>query len=649
VSTPVASFDVFDTVLTRTWAEPRDLFIALGRELERAGVPTGEPGTFAARRAEAEAAARRRSPGGETGLDAIHAELARQLGWDEDRSRRARETELALEAAALRPVPAGRDAVAAARRRGARVVFLSDMYLPGGFIRAQLERAGVARAEDLLLVSGEEGCGKSRGLFAVARERTGGDFSAWEHSGDHRHADDEAPRRLGIRTRPFLDARLTTRERRLRGGPEDPGLWRSRLVAAGRLARLDRPAGLVASEAQLWDLGATVAGPLFWSFVRWVLDEAARRGWRDLHFLARGGQVFHRLAQVLPRPDGLRCHYLHTSRLAFAGAFDHRDEPRLRELAAPSLAHHSVRQALANLGLEPGEVALPPGWTAEDRDRNLRPAERAVLADWLLAGPRRNVVLAALERRAARARRHLEEADLRPGGAFALVDTGWMGTIQRNIEELLGRPDEPAACPALYLGLAPVRTLRCRGESLGFTNTFRRLALRRDTTHLILLELFARGDHGPLVGFAETDGRVEPRFGPVAEAEAAGARRFQDAVLAFATRAAEMPEPWPDHAELAPVVIGNYLDFFRSPEQAEAEAVATVAHSDQMLEQRHSPLCRPMSVGEALAACLDYHRRPPCWWLAGQARLGPAAVVRGYQAAKHARWWLRTRILGEPD
>ena len=122
-----------------------------------------------------------------------------------------------------------------------------------------------------------------------------------------------------------------------------------------------------------------------------------------------------------------------------------------------------------------------------------------------------------------------------------------------------------------------------------------------------------------------------------------------DAVLAFAARAAEMPEPWPDHAELAPAVIDNYLDFFRAPERAEAAAVATVSHSDQMLEQRHASLCRPMSVREALTACLDYHRRPPCWWLAGQATLGPAPIVRGYQAAKHARWWVRTRLLGEPD
>lgn len=646
---PVASFDVFDTLLTRTWAEPRDLFVALGRFLRNLGLTSRVDTEFAVLRRQAEHSARNRQASREIPLAAIYEELASLEGWSPTQRDRALQAEIDLEARGIRPVPGRLSDVQAARQRGCRVAFLSDMYLPSVVIRSWLEKAGLFLPGDLLLVSGEAGTGKGTGgLFRIAREQLSASPD-WTHFGDNPRADDAAPRALGLRT--VLDQRvhLTSRERLLRGEDRFAPEWRSRLAGAARLARLEAAPDLSSREQALWDLGAVVAGPLFFGYTRWCLEEAGRRGLHDLYFLARGGQVFFRIAELLSKPAGLRCHYLHTSRLAFSGAFDGDDPGRLRQLAAPSLAFHSVRQSLANLGLENTGLELPSRWPKESWDANLPPEERTALADWLLAPERLGLVQRALTDRAAKARAYLHGAGLQRGARAGLVDTGWMGTIQRNIEHLLGDASAAAPMHGFYLGLSPVREFTCAGEANGYTNRFHQLSLRRETTHLILLELMARGDHGPLLGFAREQDRVTPQHAPIDEAQRREVMLFQSAILAFVRHVSDADIPWPDHAALGRHVIENYLEFFHHPSAAEVGAIAGIQHSDQMLEQRHSTLCHPMTTGEVLRAITDFHRRPPGWWLAGQSRLGHAPILRAYMLVKRLKWALQTGFTGQHD
>lgn len=645
----IASFDVFDTLVTRTWAEPRDLFLVLGLTLRERGLTTRDAVDFAHDRRDAERRARDAGPTREITLEKIYAELGRILGWTDSQRLAAQQAEIELERASIHPVPGWGPTLAAARAQHGRLLFLSDMYLPPALLREILTEAGYCLPVDEVLVSGDVGAGKGTGdLFRHAQSRHAGAFAEWTHYGDNPHADHRAPRALGIDARLERRATLHPHEHYLRGPGTFAPPWRAQLGGVARLARLAAPAGLDATQQELWSIGATVAGPLFWAFTRWCLDRAAHAGLTDLYFLARDGQIFHRIADRLA-PRGLRTHYLLTSRLAFTGIFDADNPARLRELAAAPLAFHSVRQALRNLGL-PDDTPLDPArWPEARRDDNLPPAERAALADWLLAPERLPRVAAALAERASLARDYLRDAGLVPGQKAGVVDTGWAGTIQKNLEHLLGHDGPPVALHGFYLGLFDVRPFACAGPTLGYTNTFQRLSLRRETTHLIMLETMSRGTHGPLLGFARTQNKVTPCFGPLSDARRAEVELFQDAVLAFVDQAARAPAAWPDAADLAAVVIGNYRDFFQRPSRAESAAFGAIPHSDQMLEQRHSSLCQPMTLRELVRAMRSFHDRPPGWWLAGQAQLGHAPLLRTYQWVKNLKWALQTRLTGRPD
>jgi len=515
-------------------------------------------------------------------------------------------------------------------------------------IEGWLRAAGFFQDGDRLYVSGEQRAGKGSGaLFERASAELGVPLSEWAHTGDHPWSDQWKPRALGLAVRPARHAALRPRERAVAAAGDAPA--RSMLAGAMRCARL---ADAAPDPDGLSDVAAGVAGPLFLGFVRWCLQEAAARGVRRLYFLARGGQIFWRIAQELG-PQGfppIECRYLYASRLAFVGAAA-ADRPQdWRALAAPPLRrakHHSVHQAVAALGLDPTEAAgLVPAGLGPDWDRNLDETERAILADALLDLGQAPRLRAALADRAAAARAYLAAEGVDPREPIALVDTGWMGSTQRALEHLLGGP-----MTGFYLGLVEPRSDAAGGEQLGYTNRFARLPLRRQTSHLVLLELLAQADHGPLLGFRrDGSGAAMPLLGPVGPVDPPAIRRLQHGILKFArtylATAAGREEP---DAAWARTVIRNYRNFHDHPSRVEAEAFGRMPHSDQMCEGAFDQLAPPLGLAGATAAVLTPRRRPPCWWIEGQAALGSAGLLRSYAAAKRAKWFLQTRLTGLRD
>ena len=643
------SYDVFDTVVTRAFAHPRDLFVHLGSLLQQRGLWPGDPLAFAGARWEAEVAAHRSSPENAVVLDEIYHLLATRLGWTEAMACMVKSLELEIESNSLRGVPLMRSSLDSARAAAGRLVFLSDMYLPSAVLRPWLEREGVIQPQDLLLISGEVRGNKSSGaLFTTAREKAGGSFAKWRHTGDHPFADVEKPRQLGITATHATHAHLTARERQARGSSgEFAPVWRSLLAGAMRLARLER-VPTTGREAVLWEVGASVAGPLFYGFVRWTLSEARSRGLRRLYFLARDGQIFLRVAQAIQaaEPNPIECRYLYASRLVFSGPAEMSTAETLRELAIPRAYFHSLRQALLQLGLDEAWAAreLPAAFATLDFDANLPPATREELADWLLSPERAATLRAAIERRTAIARDYLASAGLLAGEPVGLVDAGWFGSIQRNLERILGNGHAPAPLTGFYLGLKPPQPPAPVGELLGYTNLHAPLPLLLDESHKVLVELLAQSDHGQVIGFTRKDSGWAPVLNHPGPVNLAEIRLFQEAVLLFTRRMLETAgETTVDEADFARTVIGLYRGFHDAPTAREVRVWGFLPHADQLFEQRHATLCAEQKFGETLAALWDYRQRPPHWWVQGQAALGNSFPLRSFAMLKRLWWRLRGR------
>ncbi len=196
------SFDVFDTVITRTVLHPKDLFLLMRQRIPSV-LPEIDPSLvrrFWGWRVWSEFVARRQSRREDIDLAAVYQMLASLCALDDHSRDALLSLELQIESEVLTPIGGAIELLHACRSRSDQgIVFISDMYLPSAFIQGILDRYHLFHKGDLLYVSGELGVSKgSGGLFRLMLEQLGIHPSSLVHCGDNLHADYRVPQAMGI-------------------------------------------------------------------------------------------------------------------------------------------------------------------------------------------------------------------------------------------------------------------------------------------------------------------------------------------------------------------------------------------------------------------------------------------------------------------
>lgn len=502
----LSSFDVFDTVIARTYAVPEDLAFDLGRELERIGLVAGEDSLPALRR-EAEHAAwarhRFRRP---VTIEDIYEQLALRLGWSVADRERAMQVEISLELAAARAIPAAINSLADCRRQGRAVCFVSDMHLRSAHLRALLAKNGVIEPADRIYASSdlkETKYHRGRLFRLVLKDHR---LPGWrvEHVGDHLRSDVLMPRLRMIRGRLFAAARLTTRERGLLGkiGHDVPDLRRS--IVASRFARLRHPES-PPHVARWVPLLSDAVAPFISAYALWLIGQAKRDGVQRLFFLARDMQVVCSVTTLLARqlaPD-LKCVYVHASRAAWQpAAFD--GEGDLFWLT-DQLSHRSPMQALSRLLDERQMAALHRSGilVADTHDPQLDATLRSLLARPGCAG----IIADTVSERRQLLLDYLRQHQFSTHDS-ALVDAGWRGSLQRALQKALKAAGEPDKVRGYYIGLRHAGKNPAAERMHAFLDSSRVDALGYSL--VALTESFLAADHGTTTGYVRSAGTVLP-------------------------------------------------------------------------------------------------------------------------------------------
>jgi FMN phosphatase YigB (HAD superfamily) len=516
VDVEVASFDVFDTLLTRAVGSPESAFLILGRWLSAHKQIDCSPEAFARARINAE----RRAYGnahGECRLDAIYTELGAALRLDTVSIGQLMDTEQTIEAGLLRIVPGAAERVARARAAGQRIVFMSDMYLPPEFIRQELARRGLWAVGDGCYVSCETSQSKSSSaLFRSMLQREHVPPRAVVHQGNSREHDIVPASRCGLRTDHFTDANLNGFEALLEQHTWATEGLASVMAGAARLARLSTPAAN-AREGILRDVAAGVAAPTLAGFVLWLLRRAQQLGLKRLYFLSRDGQLLLQIAQPLAARLGVTCElrYLFGSRQSWNLASVTNVTQEQLAWIWDSTDFLSVTSLLARTGLRPEQFEAPlraAGLTREHWQRTLDSAARQMLRSVLQSSE----VTALIAANASDKRRvllaYLAQEGVLTSEPWGLVDLGWYGSMQNALSRLVS---SVGAVPPMgfYFALfdgkivddcAPHRDAYYFDErtACGYLSAVPDL--------IPLMEMFCAGDHGTVVDFVERDGRVSP-------------------------------------------------------------------------------------------------------------------------------------------
>lgn len=348
---------------------------------------------------------------------------------------------------------------------GKRILVLSDIYLPAEQLRQLVDHAGFLGQVEAVVSSADSFLAKASGkAFPLVAERYGLRADDWLHIGDNPISDGLRPAEFGIEALVLHDPgekfRKAIVKRYINYGVGRP-FWRGRalqqLMMPHEAENIVRP--------PLFIEGYTFLAPLIGGFVQHIAEECLRQGITKVFFLSREGYTFKKfweLAMPALYPAGglPEIEYLYVSRMALAGAScahqglirtnadiaflpagnrDFRDVCRIFSLEVDKLEEHLARHELA------ADTCLSPahaGFVAENRIRF-----NEMLED--------EVFQTEIKRQTAPAsealQRYFSDVGFFAHPQVALVDIGWLGTIQRFLfEAVKHRPDCPRCFGFLF-------------------------------------------------------------------------------------------------------------------------------------------------------------------------------------------------------
>ncbi|WP_243235697.1 HAD family hydrolase [Zhenpiania hominis] len=296
----VVSFDVFDTLLKREVASPRDVFRIMELHFQDNGIQPIKG--FSVLREAAEEQAKKEVINSAITIEEIYD----YIPVDNALKAVLIDMECEIELQLSFPNLIFQLIYDACIEQGKDIYFISDMYLHYEIIEKMLKKAGYNKGK--LYVSSEIGKTKYNGeLFSYIRDTEKINTKNWIHIGDSVRSDYLMPKRLGI------NAILIER------APKNNKYYDKNMNNKNKhYMRMNHFINTHISEYQspYEKIGYAVFGPLLYGFSCWLAQKIPEN--RTILFLARDGAVIRRAFQIISKRSTL---YLYISRKSVYGAY----------------------------------------------------------------------------------------------------------------------------------------------------------------------------------------------------------------------------------------------------------------------------------------------------------------------------------------
>lgn len=283
----ISSFDIFDTCLMRRCGTPEDCFDVFSRRAFNGEVSEIDRQEFVAARRIAQ--------------QSIHSPSTTLKNiWDNFKwthpllksKEELYQLEQEVEREMLVPVLQMREKVDECRKRGDRIIFISDMYLSSEFLIGVMREKGFYQERDALYVSCECNAMKYNGeLFKYVKEKEQLSYRSWHHYGDSEIGDHKAPRILGIKTTKICNDYTYYQKQWLKQGVTTGCQYASILAGISRALRYSMP------RNEHTDFVLDLIAPLYCSLVYRMMKDAKSRGIKRLYFCARDAYMMLLVAQ----------------------------------------------------------------------------------------------------------------------------------------------------------------------------------------------------------------------------------------------------------------------------------------------------------------------------------------------------------------
>lgn len=289
----------------------------------------------------------------------------------------------------------------------------------------------------------------------------------------------------------------------------------------------------MSKDTEIYRESRRFLGPVFHSYVSWVLKEAQKRKIQTLYFLARDGYVLQKIAQMLCQEKGIpiSCRYLYCSRaslrmpsyhligeeandLIFLGGYHVTVKSFLERAGIP---HSAWKQVLEETELSDSvrEQVLKDAETLDNKDifqkRGLGRQPIASCRKQLTKSESFRTWVLRNSRQAYRtAIGYLIQEGLTGQEQVAIVDSGWTGSMQRSLRQLLESAGYSGRITGFYFGLYQKQKEPRDGAYLSWYFSADRDKKNRILFCNNLLECFLSAPHGMTVGYKLQQGQYVP-------------------------------------------------------------------------------------------------------------------------------------------
>lgn len=498
------SFDIFDTLITRKVATPKGIFVLMkdiiNQSPQFADLPNDVKTNFFNYRTNSEFYLRQINnqwnDGKDISLDMIYNHIQHTYFLTNEQTQAIKELEIQLELDNIIPIKENIEKLKVLLEKGKRVVLISDMYLPEYIIKEMLLKCDPVLCQVKLYLSSTLGFMKTKqALFHYVKKQENVEFREWTHMGDNKFADFFCARKLGIKAVLYPYVKFKEYEKSLLVANSQNSFVQISLGCAKNIRLNKFPND---EKAQL---GASLAGPILFPYIYWLLDQAQKRGIERLYFIARDGYILKLIADLIIKENNLpiKTKYIYGSRKAWRISALNLDDDEL------------YRQFIQFTMYEPKKIPQAFGLTKEEflsilpkKLRNYstsKPDKR--LAEYLYNN--KDVLKFAIEKNKAQKNcviNYLKNTIDCTDDKFAFVDLDGSGLTQNCLARLMNNFYDKKI-KSFYYAVTPAC---CRSLNL---EKYYYYTLKRGNMGN-MLELLTRAPHGQTLKYANQDKNFEP-------------------------------------------------------------------------------------------------------------------------------------------
>jgi hypothetical protein len=404
-----------------------------------------------------------------------------------------------------------------------------------------------------------------------------------------------------------------------------------------RISHADRTAG----ESEVISTATGVVAPLTYLYTWWLLHTAVRRGIRRIYFMARDGQIFMKVAQVLVKNWNLNIEvrYIYCSRESLLlPSFESMGSFELNWVTWGYLSSITVSEISRRLGLSTEE--LLPFLVSVELDKYRNQPDLPVAKEDMDA--LHNMLGAALltETIVERTRplfdltlAYLAQEGLFDGVPYALADTGWRGSSQYAVSALMRkgkvRPNDGIA--GFYVGLN-CDAHRFDNDTLeAFLFDWRSGSRDYTLYNFICFEMLFAADHARTRSYHEEQGSI---VAVLAEAPADDylerVRIHHGAAVEFADRVSSGVSFDSYDESGSETALRLSRRFICTPSRMEAAVYGDWPIASEMCEGDYQRMAPPMGGMQFIRCALGFERVKGYWPQASLVRTSRTLLCLAY-------------------